>query len=110
MSMGSIENYEMASTFVHQSRMNDSSSITSLFYGHRCHPFHGMIRANTLKATSLVGSYPSSDLVLVGELVLHGELQTPEHLFFKEIILTHQCERITETLPGMIQQKKGSFI
>jgi len=33
-------------------------------YGHRCHPFHGMIRANTLKATSLVGSYPSSDLVL----------------------------------------------
>lgn len=53
-------------------------------YGHRCHPFHGMIRANTLKTTSLVGSYPSSDLILVGELVLHGEFyEIPEYLFFK---------------------------
>jgi len=32
--------------------------------------------------------------------------ETPEHLFFKEIILTHQCERIApETAFGMIQQK-----
>lgn len=53
-------------------------------YGHGCHPFFGMIRANTLKITSLVGSYPSSDLVLLGELVLHGEFcEIPEYLFFK---------------------------
>lgn len=53
-------------------------------YGHKCHPFHGMIRANTLKTTSLVGGYPSSDLILLGELVLHGEFyETPEYLFFK---------------------------
>lgn len=53
-------------------------------YGHGCHPFFGMIRANTLKITSLVGSFPSSDLVLLGELVLHGEFcEIPEYLFFK---------------------------
>jgi len=79
-----IENTSMTSTFVHQSHMNDLSAITTLFAGHRCNPFHGMIRANTLKTTSLVGSYPSSDLVLIGELVLHGEFyEIPEYLFFK---------------------------
>lgn len=36
-------------------------------YGHRSNPpFHGMIRTNTLRTTPLVGSYPSSDLILLG--------------------------------------------
>lgn len=53
-------------------------------YGHRCHPFHGMMRTDVLQSTPLVGSYPSSDLVLVGELVLRGEVyEVPEPLFFK---------------------------
>lgn len=53
-------------------------------YGHRCHPFHGMMRTDVLKSTPLVGSYPSSDLILVGELVLRGEVyEVPEPLFFK---------------------------
>lgn len=53
-------------------------------YGHRCHPFHGMMRTDVLQSTALVGSYPSSDLVLVGELVLRGEVyEVPEPLFFK---------------------------
>lgn len=53
-------------------------------YGHGCHPFFGVIRANILKTTSLVGSYPSSDLVLLGALALHGEVfEIPEYFFFK---------------------------
>lgn len=53
-------------------------------YGHRCHPILGMIRANILKTTAPMGSYPSSDLVLLGELALHGEFyEIPEYLFFK---------------------------
>lgn len=53
-------------------------------YGHGCHPLYGVIRANILKTTSLIGSYPSSDLVLLGELTLHGEFyEVPEYLFFK---------------------------
>lgn len=53
-------------------------------YGHRCHPVLGMIRADILKTTPLMGSYPSSDLVLLGELALHGKFcEIPEHLFFK---------------------------
>lgn len=53
-------------------------------YGHRCHPILGLIRASALKTTPLMGSYPSSDLVLLGELALHGEFyELPEYLFFK---------------------------
>jgi len=42
----------------------------------------------------------------VGELVLHGELQTPEHPFLKD----HPNIRLSAShyraaLPGMIQQK-----
>ena len=52
--------------------------------GNKCHPFHGLIRTNVLKTTALVDSYPSSDLVLLGELVLHGEFyELPEYLFCK---------------------------
>jgi len=73
-------------------------------------PFHGMIRA-TLKTTSLVGSYPSSDLVLIGELVLHGEFyRNSEYLFFKEIILTRQCEHIAHSERiAWYDQKKGQL-
>lgn len=53
-------------------------------YGHKCHPVLGIIRADILRTTTLMGSYPSSDLVLLGELVLHGEFyEVPEYLFFK---------------------------
>ncbi|PSF38668.1 glycosyltransferase family 2 protein [Aphanothece hegewaldii CCALA 016] len=53
-------------------------------YGNICNPFHGLIRTNILKKTPIVGGYPSSDLVLLGELVLHGEFyEIPETLFFK---------------------------
>lgn len=53
-------------------------------YGHGCHPIFGLIRTATLKQTARMGSYPSSDLVLLGELVLHGEFsEIPQELFFK---------------------------
>lgn len=53
-------------------------------YGNECHPFHGLIRTDILKKTALVGGYPSSDLILLGELVLHGEFyELQEYLFFK---------------------------
>lgn len=53
-------------------------------YGHGCHPFFGVIRANTLKIMSPFGSYPSADLVFLGELTLHGEFyEIPEYFFFK---------------------------
>ncbi|MBE9190999.1 glycosyltransferase family 2 protein [Gloeocapsopsis crepidinum LEGE 06123] len=53
-------------------------------YGHGCHPLFGLIRTDILKQTARMGSYPSSDLVLLGELVLNGEFyEIPEYLFFK---------------------------
>ncbi|MGF1480883.1 MAG: glycosyltransferase family 2 protein [Cyanophyceae cyanobacterium] len=53
-------------------------------HGNKCNPLHGLIRTDKLKSTSLIGSYPSSDLVLLGQLVLQGEFfEVPEYLFFK---------------------------
>lgn len=53
-------------------------------YGHECNPFHGLIRTQILQKTPLVAPYPSSDLVLLGELTLYGEFyEIPEELFFK---------------------------
>ena len=39
-----------------------------------CHPVIGLIRADTLRKTGLIGGFQSSDRVLAGELALHGEL------------------------------------
>jgi len=44
----------------------------------------GVMRASELKKTPLIGSYLNSDKVLVGELVLRGEIyRVPEPLFFR---------------------------
>jgi len=49
-----------------------------------CNPIHGLIRASILKRTLLIGSYPDSDRVLLGELALLGQFyEVPERLFFR---------------------------
>ena len=53
-------------------------------YGHQCHPFHGLIRRQILGQILPLGSYPSSDLVLLGKLALYGKFyEVPNHLFWK---------------------------
>ena len=52
--------------------------------GHECNPIFGVMRTETLKKTGLIGNYPSSDVVLLGELVLHGQFyELPDYLFYK---------------------------
>jgi glycosyltransferase involved in cell wall biosynthesis len=47
-----------------------------------CNPIFGLIRRNALINTPCIGKYPSSDRVLLGELVLLGKFyEVPEHLF-----------------------------
>jgi glycosyltransferase involved in cell wall biosynthesis len=49
-----------------------------------CNPVFGLIRANTLKRTPLIGNYRASDRVLLGELALHGQFyEIPEYLFLR---------------------------
>lgn len=49
---------------------------------HRCYAAYGVIRARTLRQTSLHGSYPSSDRVLLTRLALFGRFhEIPEGLF-----------------------------
>jgi glycosyltransferase involved in cell wall biosynthesis len=53
-------------------------------YGHQCHPFHGLIRRDILVKLLPLGSYPSSDLVLLGKLALYGKFyEVPSYLFWK---------------------------
>ncbi len=51
---------------------------------HPCFPVFGVIRAEILRKTPLIGGYTSSDRVLLGELSLHGRFfEIPEYLFFR---------------------------
>ncbi|WP_036479009.1 glycosyltransferase family 2 protein [Myxosarcina sp. GI1] len=53
-------------------------------YGNLCHPFHGTIRREVLTKLLPLGSYPSSDLILLGKLVLYGKFyEIPDYLFCK---------------------------
>ena len=49
-----------------------------------CNAVFGLIRADALGTTPLIGNYVSSDKILLGELALLGEFfEIPEHLFFR---------------------------
>lgn len=49
-----------------------------------CFPISGLVRLDVLRRTALIGAYPSSDLVLLAELALHGRFQeVAEELFFR---------------------------
>ena len=53
-------------------------------YGNQCHPFHGLIRRDVLTKLLPLGSYPSSDLILLGKLALYGKFyEVPSYLFWK---------------------------
>ena len=52
-------------------------------YG-ECNAVFGVIRASVLRKTGLIGKYMASDVVLLGELLLHGKmLKLPDPLFFR---------------------------
>lgn len=53
-------------------------------HGHGCHPLYGLIRTDILRRVTPLGSYPSSDLVLLGQLTLNGQFyEVPARLFLK---------------------------
>ncbi len=51
-----------------------------------CNAIAGVIRADALRATGLIGTYGGSDVVLLAELVLQGEFwEIPEPLFYRRM-------------------------
>ena len=51
-----------------------------------CHAVFGLIRAESLRRTRLIGPFVGSDVVLLGELALEGELwELPDRLFHSRI-------------------------
>jgi hypothetical protein len=48
---------------------------------------NGIMRVQALRQTTLLGTYLSSDIVLMAELVLHGKfVELPEQLFFRRML------------------------
>lgn len=75
---------------------------------------NGVIRAEPLRRTGLIGDYFSSDVVLLAELALHGRIvQVPEELFFRRMTpesstkLKGEAERIAYYQPA--QHRRMSF-
>jgi glycosyltransferase involved in cell wall biosynthesis len=53
---------------------------------HWCHPVLGLIRAEALRSTRLIGRFAGSDNALLAELALRGEFhELPERLFYRRI-------------------------
>lgn len=49
-----------------------------------CNPVLGLFRTNILQNTPLIGDYPASDMILLGEVVLNGKFhEIPQSLFFR---------------------------
>jgi glycosyltransferase involved in cell wall biosynthesis len=49
-----------------------------------CNQVLGLFRSSILKKTPLIGSYPASDMILLGEVALYGEFhEIPECLFLR---------------------------
>jgi glycosyltransferase involved in cell wall biosynthesis len=49
-----------------------------------CNPVLGLFRTNILKNSSRIGSYPASDMILLGEVALYGEFhEIPECIFLR---------------------------
>lgn len=47
-------------------------------------PVFGLYRIDVLRQTQRIGSYPSSDMILIAEIALRGEIhELPESLFFR---------------------------
>ena len=65
-----------------------------------CNAANGLIRADILRTTALIGSYPASDEVMLGELALLGEFyEIPEYLFLRR---EHPC-RLTRAYKNQKQ-------
>jgi glycosyltransferase involved in cell wall biosynthesis len=51
-----------------------------------CNPVFGVIRSDVLRRTGRLGNYPGADVVLLGELTLHGAFaEVAERLFFRRL-------------------------
>lgn len=61
-----------------------------------CHPVFGLIRSRVLARTGLIGNYPSSDKVLLGEFAIQGKcFEVPEHLAYRRLHAKNSTESNT---------------
>jgi glycosyltransferase involved in cell wall biosynthesis len=78
-----IEEYTPPRAMRTDSPMTPDRFLDLMSVSHRCYEVFGVIRASALRRTSLHGSYPISDRVLLMRLALFGRFhELPECLFF----------------------------
>lgn len=61
-----------------------------------CHPVFGLVRSEVLAKTGLIGNFPSSDKVLLGEFALQGKcFEVSEHLAYRRLHANNSTESNT---------------
>jgi glycosyltransferase involved in cell wall biosynthesis len=67
-----------------KSHQRFKSFLSYHIHPNECNPVLGLFRASILEKSPLIGSYPASDMILLGDLVLQGEFhEIPEYLFLR---------------------------
>ena len=73
---------------------------------HLCYPIFGLMRASTLKNTSLMGNYGHADGVLLASIALQGRFhEIPEPLFFSR---KHPQQSMSMFFPGYLSLASGN--
>ena len=90
----------------------DSCNPTTRFYDllshHLCYPIFGLIRASTLKKTSLMGNYGHTDGVLLASIALQGKFyEIPALLFFSR---KHSQQSMSRFFPEYLSLAAGNAI
>lgn len=84
---------------------NPVTRFGSLLSHHLCYPIFGLIRANVLKNTSLMGSYGHADGVLLASIALQGRFyEIPKPLFFSR---NHPQQSMSRFFPEYLSLAAG---
>ena len=90
---------------LHTDSVNPVTRFRELLSQHLCYPIFGLIRANTLKNTSLIGNYGHTDGVLLASLALQGRFyEIPEPLFFSR---KHSQQSMSMFFPTYLSLASG---
>jgi glycosyltransferase involved in cell wall biosynthesis len=84
---------------------NPVTRFGSLLSHHLCYPIFGLIRANVLEKTSLMGSYGHADGVLLASIALQGRFyEIPKPLFFSR---NHSQQSMSRFFPEYLSLAAG---
>ena len=91
---------------LHTDSPNPATRFHDLLSHHLCYPIFGLIRASTLKKTSLMGNYGHTDGVLLASIALRGRFyEIPKLLFFSR---KHSQQSMSRFFPEYLCLASGN--